>query len=423
MNKFKIVLVIAFSCLVAFLLTLFKPEVEKARSLQKGMLVEVFSAKPESPNMIVETYGTVEPKESLKFIAEVSGKITQVSAFFVEGGYVAKGTKLLTIDRRSFELGLKSAAAGRIQTEAALAIFKQNVINLQSSIKIAQADFRLAKAEFMRINTLFGKKVIAKTALDKAKQVYIRSLNNLDNLNNQLKLSDSQHKELLSRKSMADVAQEQAKLQLQKTVITAPFNGYILEKIVKNGEYVNPGAYLGSLYKENSFEVTGNIAQKDLEWIVPGINIKPLDAEVIFDNLQNKITWQAKAVRTKSAVDIHTRTLPVVIQIDAEGFDNKKKAMLRPGIFVKILIKGKKENGIYILPVNLIGENNTVNIAEKNRLVKKQVEIIRIFKDKAYITKGIDAQDFIIKTDIAGASEGMQVRTSYFQRLRLKERF
>ncbi len=373
MNKFKIVLVIAFSCLVAFLLTLFKPEVEKARSLQKGMLVEVFSAKPESPNMIVETYGTVEPKESLKFIAEVSGKITQVSAFFVEGGYVAKGTKLLTIDRRSFELGLKSAAAGRIQTEAALAIFKQNVINLQSSIKIAQADFRLAKAEFMRINTLFGKKVIAKTALDKAKQVYIRSLNNLDNLNNQLKLSDSQHKELLSRKSMADVAQEQAKLQLQKTVITAPFNGYILEKIVKNGEYVNPGAYLGSLYKENSFEVTGNIAQKDLEWIVPGINIKPLDAEVIFDNLQNKITWQAKAVRTKSAVDIHTRTLPVVIQIDAEGFDNKKKAMLRPGIFVKILIKGKKENGIYILPVNLIGENNTVNIAEKNRLVKKQV--------------------------------------------------
>jgi hypothetical protein len=86
--------------------------------------------------------------------------------------------------------------------------------------------------------------------------------------------------------------------------------------------------------------------------------------------------------------------------------------MLRPGIFVKILIKGKRINRVYILPINLIRENNTVNVIENNRLVKKQVEIIRRFKGSAYIINGISEQDVIIKTDIAGALEGMKVRIS-----------
>jgi len=412
MNKLKIFIVIVFSCLVAFFLSVLKPEVKKTENIQKGMLVEVFSAKPETVNMTVETYGTVEPKESIKFIAEVGGRITETSKFFEEGGYVAKGTKLLTIDRRSFELGLKSATAGRIKADAALETFKQDILNLQTSVKIAEADFRLAKAEFERFKTLFERKVIAQTTLDKAEQAYLRSLNNLENLTYQLKSAGSRQRELISIRKMADAEKKQAELRLEKTVITAPFNGYIMKKEVKKGEYVNPGIYLFSLYKENSFEVTGNIVQKDLEWILPDINIKPLEAKIIFDNLPNKITWRAKAVRTESAVDVRTRTLPVALEIDAEQLDNNKKGMLRPGIFVKILIKGKRINRVHILPANLIRENNTVNIIENNRLVKKEVEVIRRFKGKVYIISGISEQDVIIKTDIAGALEGAKVRIS-----------
>ncbi len=410
-NKLKILIVIAFACFVAFLLTVLKPEVKKTKRVEKEALVETFSAKPESVDMMVETYGTIEPKESIKFIAEVSGKITNESPYLLEGEYFAKGTKLLTIDRRAFELGLESAYAGRMKVEEALEAFEQDILNLHASASIAQDDFRLARAEFMRFQTLFERKVIAKSALDKAEQVYLRSLNNLENLSYQLKASSLRQREMMFGEDMAEAAEKQAELQLEKTVITAPFNGYVLKKAVKKGEYVNPGTYLFSLYKEDIFEVTGNIVQKDLKWFLPDIQIKPLDAQIVFDNLPNEIIWQAKAVRIKSAIDIRTRTIPVVVEISQEKFSNNRE-VLRPGMFVKILIKGKRINDVYILPINLIRENNTVNIIENNRLVKKQVEIIRRFKGAAYIINGISEQDIIIKTDIDGAQEGMKVRTS-----------
>ncbi len=411
MNKLKIILVIVFACFVAFLLTILKPKVEKKENIEKGMLVEAFYLKPQSVNMIVETYGTVEPKESLKFIAEVGGQTTEASPLFEEGGYVKKGTKLLTIDRRSFELEFKSASAGKMQADAAIETFKQNVKNLEISVTIERQNFKLAEAEYKRFKTLFERNVIAKTTVDKAEQAYLGSLNNLENFNNQLKLTASQYKEVVSQKNMADAAKKQAKLRLEKTEITAPFNGYILEKAIKKREYVAPGTYLGSIYKENSFEIVGNINQKDVRW-VSDINSNPLNAEVFFDNFEDEISFFAKAVRIKSAIDINTRTLPVVVEINAQELGKNQKKILRPGMFVKIFIKGTKRDGVYILPANLVRENNIINIAKNNRLIKKEVEVIRIFKGKAYITKGISEKDLIIKTDIAGAAEGMVVRTS-----------
>jgi RND family efflux transporter MFP subunit len=129
--------------------------------------------------------------------AQTSGRITEV--LFDVDDYVEKDAVLLRFSDKEQKARLNSA---------------------QASLREAQANYDLAAQELKRIQTVYAKKLVAKSALDKA---------------------EADHKAALARLNAARARVDEAAEQMQHTVVRAPYSGIVVKRHVEPGETANPG--------------------------------------------------------------------------------------------------------------------------------------------------------------------------------------
>ena len=409
----RVVLVLGIALAISMLLVRFSPKAERQIPVDIGRLVEVMPVKAETLTMTVESYGTVQPREVLKLVAEVRGQIVDIHPSFKEGGFIQKGSALIRIDPRNYQLEVERRRVQVSQAQAELRRLQQEVLNLVASIKIAKSDVALAQKEVVRLKTLSGKKVVAQTTLDQAEQRYLASLERLQGFENQLALTGPFKEQFEAQRDMAEVLLRQAGLDLERSSIVAPFNAWVLERSIEKGQHVNSGQLLGSIYRDAAFDLEVRIPVKDLKWLPADINRGgPLFADVILTNDEKRYVWKGRVVRIKAHMEEKTRTLPVVVEVEdalATGSD-RSVFPLRPGMFVMVKIKGKQINQAFTLPRHVVYPCDVVYTFQENRLKIKAVHILRSFKDSVIVDKGLSDGELIIKTPLSSATEDMLVR-------------
>ncbi len=409
----RVVVVLALSVTIAALLITLRPGPQRQVRTETGPLVEVLSVKAEDLNMIIDGYGTVKPRETLKLVAEISGQIVDIHSSFKEGSFIKKGVVLIKIDPRVYRLEVDRQKIQIEQTEAEIKKLRQEIKNLDASIKISKADATLAQADFSRLKKLSTRNVVAQTTLDHAEQRYLASLERLQGLENQSALTGPLKEQLEAQRNMGKVMLSQAKLDLEKTGIIALFDGWVLERDIEKGERVNAGQYMGSIYSDGALDVEIRITTKDIKWFVTDWKQDAMpDVEIIFRDNNSPHKWRGRVARIKAQMNEKTRTLPVVVEVDRDSIkDNIKSGIqLRPGMFVTALIKGKKIKQVFVLPRHLVHTGDVVYIMTDNRLKIRPVNILRSVRDSVYIDKGLSDGELVIKSPLSGAVDGMKVR-------------
>jgi len=409
----RVFLVLLVALVIAATLVIMRPKAERQVPDQKGRLVEVFPARAENIQMVVESFGTVAPRESLKLVAQVPGQVVDIYPAFKEGSFIEKGTRLIQIDPRTYSLEVKRRKVQIKESEAELKRLKQEVVNLGYRVKIAKSDVVLSKNEYLRLKKLIERKVIAQSQMDRAEQAYLASRERLQTLENQLALIGPQKEQLIAAREMAEVMYQQANLDLERSGISAPFDGWVLEKSIEVGQHVNVGQQLGSIYKAGELDIEVNIPTREFKWLPSGIGEDSyVAADIIFKNTGDPQVWQGRVARVKARMDERTRTLPVVIEVDdtanAEASDGGFR--LRPGMFVTIKIKGEAVNHVFVLPRHVVYPGDVVYTLKDDHLIIKDVGILRSYKDSVIINEGLSEGDQIISTPLTGAVDGMSVR-------------
>ena len=412
-RTFRVLAVLVAALVIAATLVILRPKAERQVPVEKGRLVEVFPAEAKDVPMVIEAFGTVAPRESLKLVAQVHGAIVEIDPAFKEGNFIKKGTRLIQIDPRTYELEVKRRKVQIKQSEAEIKRLDQEVVNLNTRVKIAKSDVNLADAEYLRLKTLVAKNVVAQSQLDKTEQAYLASLERLQTLENQIALVGPQREQLIAARDMAEVMYQQAKLDLERSMIEAPFDGWVLEKTVEVGQHVNVGQQLGSIYRSGQMDIEVNIAAKDFKWLPADMGeTTPIAADVIFKNSGRDHIWHGRVARAKAKMDEKTRTLPVVIEVDdfaAAGQENSG-FRLRPGMFVTIQVKGKEVKNAFVLPRHVVYPGDLVYTVADNQLRIKEINVLRSYKDTVIIDQGLSEGDRVINTPLSGAVDGMSVR-------------
>jgi RND family efflux transporter MFP subunit len=409
----RVLVVILAAILVAAVLVILRPKAERRVVEDTGRLVEVFAARAEKVQMVVEAYGTVKPREELLLVAEVRGQAVATDPAFEEGNFIARGTRLIQIDPRTYELEVQRSNVQIKQAQAEIKRLDQEVLNLQARIKIAKSDVTLSKSEYFRLKKLIDRKVISQSTLDKAEQQYLASQERLQTLENQLALTGPQKEQLVAQRDMARVMFDTAKLDLERSLIIAPFDGWVLSKTIEVGQHVMIGQSMGKIYSSGELDIEVRIPVKDLKWLPAQLNgDTQIEADVIFENQGARMTWNGHVARVKAEMDNRTRTLPVIIEVDTASSTGKKgdTLRLRPGMFVTARIKGKAVNDAFVLPRHVVYPGDLVYTVEENRLKIKSVDILRSFKDSVIVRQGLSEGDRVIKTPLSDAADGMLVR-------------
>lgn len=407
---FRFALVLAVSAAIAYGLVNARKKPEKQQVERTPPVVSFMEAQPKSTVMTVEAFGTVKARKQVIITAEVSGIINYIHPSFIGGGQIKKGELLIRIDQRSYRLDRESAQVKVKQATVDIESLEQDIVNLKQDIELSKANMLLARKELERVKALSKNQFASKTMLDKAEQQYLQAKIALQNLENRLVMTAPAMEQKKAAFSMAKVNFEKADLAFKKTRIVAPFDGWVIEKLLETGEYAVPGKPIGSIYEQGGLDVDISIPIEHMKWIEPVLqNGQMPAAKISLPGSENPqaCVWPAKVARFKANIDEKTRTLAMTIEIGNETQGHEKGFNLKPGAFVKCCIDGAVYGKVFVVPRHLLKTGERLFIVNDSHLKIKPVQVLRKLEHEVIINGGLAAGDKIIDSPLPGAVEGM----------------
>lgn len=204
---------------------------------------------------VLDASGYVTARRQATVSAKITGKVTEV--LIEEGQRVEEGAVLARLDDTEVkaQLGL---------SRAQLAAARSQVAEIQAQLAQAERDHK-------RQDELFRRQLVAAQALDAA-------VAQRDTLRAKLAAAEEQIK--VSQQSV-DVAQ----VQLDNTVIRAPFSGVVVAKSAQPGEMISPmsagGSFtrtgIGTIVDMESLEIQVDVNESYINRVRPG---QPVEATV-----------------------------------------------------------------------------------------------------------------------------------------------
>lgn len=364
--------------LIAVIIRLNPPDTQQREPFTGPMMtVETRVVRGTDYPIMLESYGTVQPRTRSMLVAQVGGQIMSVNENVRGGGFFEQGEVLANIDPRDYEADVRIAEAALMDARQALAE--------------AEARTNQAREDWDRLgNTGEAPDLVMRIPQLEAAKANVIS---------------------------AESALEKAKLDLERTNIVAPFAGRILRKFADVGQVLSPNTEVAEIYATDYVEIRLPLRNRDLPFIELPESYRFADVSrgaggrvEIRSDLGGEETWDAVLVRTEGAIDETARQLHVIAQIDDPfGRDNEDQTPIKIGQYVTARLEGKTIPDTLVIPNNAIYQGTYVYIVEGDILRRRDIEIAWQNDEEAVISAGLVSGDALVTTSLGQVTSGIRV--------------
>jgi len=386
----------------------------------------------------IEVDGVVVPLREVTLAAEVAGRVSEKSPAFKAGQYVTKGTVLLRIDARDYELEVERL--GREVQQAALSIdeIDEELSQNAESIELAKQQVAIASREAERLGTLAQGRIVTESAADQAMRDQLSTSNTLSNLQGQRRVLQKRRTRLLEGQALAKTMLDRASLDLERTTVIAPVDGVVVEDAVEQESYVPKGTTLAVIEDTSAAEVKTSLRMEEVARVwgsgpaedaaAPGAHeIPDTPASVVFSLGDRTYQWEGMLSRAEGrGLDEKTRTLPcrVVVSdplavraVDAYGAFMPKlpagspRSLLR-GMFVQVRVHVDGGESTVSIPEDALRPTGEVWVVRDGALVVLRPHALHVGGGRAYFdsaSSGLVAGDRVVTSQLANARDGMAV--------------
>ena len=382
-KKIISVAIVAAFAMVIFIISSNPPSAKrKGTRPSPDIAVDVQTVTARRYTVQLDSYGLIRPRTQTQLLPQVAAKVIWVSPQFRAGGFFEQGEELLRLEDQDYQVAMTKA-------QATLASAEQLLSEEEAKVKQAKADWKRS-----------GKRgaipdIVARKPQLMAAQANVKS---------------------------AKASLSQARLNVERTHIRAPYAGRVLSKSADLGQYVGSATVLATLYGVDTIEVRLPIKSRDLNFIdLPeryrfnqSSDKKP-SVEFI-STLIRPEHWLGQVVETEGAIDTGSRQLYVIAEIkdpygvaaltDGEG----KKSPLKIGQYVEAKISGKSIENAIVIPNRVIYQGSYVYVELNGKLQRREITIAWQNEDEALISAGLDAGDNLIVTNLGQVPSGTPVR-------------
>jgi len=199
------------------------PEAKKRQPKVMQVFVDVQPLEVATSGVRVEGMGLVVAAREVMLKAQVGGRVVEVADNFLEGEHVAAGTVLARIEAEDYALKVEQAKSTLEQREAEL--------------ELEMGFQRVSAREWELLGE--SNDVLAESA--------------------SLALREPQLKQAKAMQRSAQAALNQARLNLSRTEMIAPFNALLLKRSVELGSLAGVGGGVAHLVSTDSFYVRVSI--------------------------------------------------------------------------------------------------------------------------------------------------------------------
>ena len=373
------ILILAVAGGVVFWIFNTEPEAQRQGATKKtDMLVEVERVQMGTYQPTIVATGTVQPARQVQLSPMVMGQVVRITPSFVPGGFVQKGTLLLQLDPADFKNTLQ--------------LRESELAQVQADLEMEQGQQQVARQDYTLLgDTLSGERealVLRKPQLNAVK----------------------------ARLKAAEASVDQARLNLERTAIRAPFDAQLLSRNANVGAQVGPGDSLGQLIGTDKYWVTVAIPTAQLQWLDFPKTAQQRGAPV---KLTSPNAWKEGAYRTGylfkllGTLEGNTRMARAIVEVPdplALKAENSGKPRLMIGAFLEAHLEGETMDSVVRLNRDLLREEETVWVMQKDSLDIRKVEVVLKDAEYAYVSSGLQAGDQIVQTNLSTVVEGAALR-------------
>jgi membrane fusion protein (multidrug efflux system) len=311
-------------------------------------------AQKETVTASIAYPGNIVPLKETELRAEVSGYVTQI--LVQDGATVSQGQALYTIDQSRYQAALDQA---------------------KSSLEISKSNLERVRRDLDRYESLAAKDAIARQVLDNAKTEW----------------SNAQ-----SQVNAAQSTLSTAQLNLDRSVIRAPFAGMIGISQVRVGALVSQGStLLNTISSTQPIAVDFQVSESELPSILQMQSNPSAENSEVQLQLTGGGNYPSKGtiVAIDRAVDRSTGTITIRAR-----FDNPK-GELRSGMSARIFLNKTFDTPQLTIPFKAVadqlGQSTLFVLGDSSRVEQRVVVLGQKVGDRVVVQEGLaEGESFVV---------------------------
>jgi len=351
----------------------------------------------------IEASGKVVPIQTVNLSPKVGGKLVEL--LVDQGDLVKEGQIVAKMDSSSIEPQILQAQSAVASARANLERLRngsrlEDINAAKAQVEAAKARADLAQKRLDRFQALSQQGVIARDRLDEIIADAEAAQGNLRDRQKQLErlVNGSRPEDILQGEAQlkeAEARLQAAQVQLEDTIIRAPFDGIVSQKYANVGAFVTPTTTASVTSSATStsiialakgLEVLAEIPEVDIGQVQTGQSV-----EIIADAFPDRVyKGRVRLIAPEAVVQQNVTSFQVRIDI-LSGEDS-----IRSGMNVELKLTGKEIPQALVVPTVAIvtkGGQNGVYIAKPGQTKPefRPVTIGAILKEQTQILSGIEA--------------------------------
>ncbi len=286
-----------------------------------------------------DIWGRADAKE-IDINSKISGRVVEL--LVEEGQHVTKGQIIAKVDARDLNAQSANAQAGIAALEAQTALqtgtTQAAVAQAKAALDSAQANLNMALADYERYDQLLQEGAVSrqvydtyKTKYEVAKASFAQAQQGVEAANYNLKVNDVN----MEKTNQAKASLRQVNVNLDETIIRAPFDGVITKKYVEVGSMLSTGTPVAAIQDPTDNWVDFKLPETvlsaydlDQEVKVEGRDGKTILIGVIKD-ISQKAEFATRRANSERGDASDIISYNVKVQLDSDE--------VRPGMRFKLL--------------------------------------------------------------------------------------
>jgi len=361
----------------------------------KPIAVRVGRVATEQIERRVEAVGTLLAFEEVTISAETEGRIIEV---FVDlGDRVRRGQKLAVIHPEEQQYLLDQQQAQFRQALDRLGLKNENDrvkdINDVPEVRKAAADLFEAEQRYKRMRELVAQQIASRQDLDQAEARFQAAKADHDYTLRQVQ-------NLITQVTQSKATLELARKRLRDTVIEAPFDGLIRERMVHPGQYVKQQSPLYQLVNADPLRLRAEVPERMAPWVRVGS-----DVEVRVEAHADRV-FHGKVSRMSPAVDEQKRTFVI------EALIPNGEGLLKPGFYGKATIQTHRREQVISIPPSAVmyayGTNRAF-VIDSGKASARELKLGERIGNKVEVVEGLRGGEQIALTEVEKLDNGTPV--------------
>lgn len=372
-------------------------------------------------------YGIAEPRRLWEAVAEVKGRVVSVHPRMKSGEIIGAKTVLVQIDSTEYELAIARLEGSVEESRAKIKELSEDENNTKRLIEIEKQSLELARKSLERkVGALEGN-AISPDEVDREERAFLQQTLVVQQLENTLALIPTKRKALKAILATHQSNLKQARIDLGKTTITAPYDCRLGDVGIEVGQFVQAGQPLFKAHGTAVTEVEARFRIEELRNLLsdqmrgrlqPGLTTGAF--ERLFNDVRVVVSlqsgdwsaeWEARIDRFRETVDLKTREMKVVTAVDRpyEKAVPGVRPPLTSGMFCRVELQAPARAKSVVVPRAVIHDGNVFVIEKEDRLQKRQVAVDFVQPEFVVVKSGLSGGETVVVSDPSPAIVGMKV--------------